>query len=74
MERWAVTRKAGFLMVFLINAFRAFIVIMFVQVLYQMALRDLQFTIGFWQIGLALLVSLIIWFTSEFFYQRKAGE
>lgn len=74
LERWAATRKAGFLMIFLLNAFRAFIVIMFVQVLYQLSQRNLSFQIGWLQIGLALLISLIIWFVSEFFYQKKAGK
>lgn len=74
LERWAVTRKSGFLIVFLINAFRAFLAIMFVQVLYQLSQRNLQFKIGFWQIGLALLISLAVWFGIEFFYRRKVGK
>lgn len=74
LERWAVTRKSGFLIVFLINAFRAFLAIMFVQVLYQLSQRNLQFKIGFWQIGLALLISLAVWFGIELFYRRKVGK
>lgn len=69
-DRWAVTRQAGFLMVFLLNAFRAFIVVIFVQTLYQMKVRNLEFQLNVYQIVIALAISLLIWFGNEFFYQH----
>jgi hypothetical protein len=74
LERWAVTRQAGFLMIFLLNAFRAFVAVMFIQVLYQLSQRNFQFQVGLLQIGLALIISLAIWFGSEFLYNKKAGK
>jgi len=73
-ERWANTRQAGLVIHMIRSSVRFFVLLLFLQVCYQLYIQNYNFQFQMIYIPVALGLSLISWFVHEYLYKQRKGE
>ncbi len=73
-ERWAITRQSGWITHMIRSGIRFFILLLFLQVCYQLAVQNYSFQFQWLFVPAALGLSLLSWLIQEYLYKLKAGH
>ena len=71
-ERWAITRQSGIVMHMIRSSIRFFVLLLFLQVIYQLYLQNYTFQFQFLFIPVTLVLSLFSWLIHEYLFKQRS--